>query len=593
MRLLNTSTLLVEGFLQSHVPEYVILSHTWGEEEVTLEDLLSGVATSKKGFAKLAGCCKKAREDGFRYCWIDTCCIDKTSSTELSEAINSMYEWYKDACICYAYLEDVQESLLPDTYKAFRGSRWFSRGWTLQELIAPGIVEFYNASWSEIGTRGSLHELLKDITGINTFILTGGNPLNCPVSVRMSWAARRRTTRIEDEAYCLLGLFGVNMPLLYGEGRRAFLRLQEEIMRTNEDYTLFAWDTTSLSGSLLASFPRDFSMFEPRLHESIAELVQTSGSDLRDSLSGTPFALFPPPDDHLPPHLTSRGLRVTLPLRHNSGHISSAILGLCHLPEGDTLLLCVHLYSSFPEGNHYQRLHGESGALGLLPASAAKEFQYTSINVARPSNDVKAFADSGVKELYPPIVLLLLDTEFVADITCIAANLINLRTVFERDSGSHPPVSNVTFRELQDDSGRDSCSSRNFTIARRLYGEQSTEPPGAVNLLIPLYTPYSYESYNIFRFHTVDSIGEDLVVRIGVGPRPYCIAKLIPSTKLDSEIFFPEISRPEELLDRTRVICESLKLVRNQTSCFTISIRCRGAIAIDARQYVLKITKMW
>lgn len=118
MRLLNTTSLEVEEFLQSQVPEYVILSHTWREEEVTLQDLLLGVAPSKKGFAKLTGCCEKAKNDGFRYCWIDTCCIDKTSSAELSEAINSMYQWYKDAHICYAYLEDLHGDPKLDNYEA-------------------------------------------------------------------------------------------------------------------------------------------------------------------------------------------------------------------------------------------------------------------------------------------------------------------------------------------------------------------------------------------------------------------------------------------------------------------------------------------
>ncbi|CAN9229026.1 unnamed protein product [Alternaria alternata] len=140
--------LIVEEFLQSQVPDYVILSHTWGSEEITLQDILSNVAPSKKGFAKLIGCCKRAKDDGFTYCWIDTCCIDKTSSAELSEAINSMYQWYKGACICYAYLEDVQGNPQLDDYEAFSKSRWFTRGWTLQELIAPGIVEFYNVSWT-------------------------------------------------------------------------------------------------------------------------------------------------------------------------------------------------------------------------------------------------------------------------------------------------------------------------------------------------------------------------------------------------------------------------------------------------------------
>ena len=218
---------------------------------------------SKKGFAKLTGCYEKAKNDGFRYCWIYTCCIDKTSSAELSEAINSMYQWYKDAHICYAYLEDLHGDPKLDNYEAFSKSRWFTRGWTLQELIAPQVVEFYDAFWVNIGTRSSLQERLTHITGINERILAGGDPLESSVAVRMSWAARRETSRLEDEAYCLLGIFGVNMPLLYGEGKRAFLRLQEEILHVDEDYTLFAWTQESQNKSLLASSLRDFQTFTP------------------------------------------------------------------------------------------------------------------------------------------------------------------------------------------------------------------------------------------------------------------------------------------------------------------------------------------
>jgi hypothetical protein len=294
MRLLNTTTLEVEEFLQSQVPEYVILSHTWREEEVTLQDLLLGVAPSKKGFAKLTGCCEKAKNDGFRYCWIDTCCIDKTSSAELSEAINSMYQWYKDAHICYAYLEDLHRDPKLDNYEALSKSRWFTRGWTLQELIAPQVVEFYDAFWVDIGTRSSLQERLTHITGINERILAGGDPLKSSVAVRMSWAARRETSRLEDEAYCLLGIFGVNMPLLYGEGKRAFLRLQEEILHVDEDYTLFAWTQESQNKSLLASSLRDFQTFTPQLDPACNDPADITKIDLREDLSKNCFSLYPP-----------------------------------------------------------------------------------------------------------------------------------------------------------------------------------------------------------------------------------------------------------------------------------------------------------
>jgi hypothetical protein len=122
----------------------------------------------------------------------------------------------------------------------FKASRWFTRGWTLQELIAPPFVEFYAEDWTEIGTRSSHRKELSIITGIDIRVLGGANPAICNVAERFSWAASRATTRLEDGAYSLLGIFQVHMPLLYGESERAIIRLQEEIFKTTEDYTLFA-----------------------------------------------------------------------------------------------------------------------------------------------------------------------------------------------------------------------------------------------------------------------------------------------------------------------------------------------------------------
>ncbi|KAH7088930.1 heterokaryon incompatibility protein-domain-containing protein [Paraphoma chrysanthemicola] len=257
MRLLNVSTLLVEEFNQRDVPPYAILSHTWEEEEVSLQDIQSGSAHSKIGYAKIQNCCKQAREDGFTHCWIDTCNIDKTSSAELSEAINSMFQWYKNSAVCYVYMSDFYladhvlerhnssgtNTVKGDDFHAFvfARARWWTRGWTLQELLAPGVVEFYDKDWTRIGTRTTLCKHISRASGIDEATLCGGDVMELNVAVRMSWAAGRQTARLEDEAYCLMGLFGVNMPLLYGEGRRAFMRLQEEIMRSTEDYTLFLW----------------------------------------------------------------------------------------------------------------------------------------------------------------------------------------------------------------------------------------------------------------------------------------------------------------------------------------------------------------
>ncbi|KAF2489721.1 HET-domain-containing protein [Lophium mytilinum] len=263
MRLLNTRTLQLEEFGGDKSPQYAILSHTWGADEVTFQDLQShGITRGEERYSKIEGCCKVAAADGFDLVWIDTCCIDKTSSSELSEAINSMYHWYQEAEVCYAYLADV---LCPDDLafpiEGFSNSRWFTRGWTLQELIAPSTVVFFSSDWQEIGTKGNLPDLISKITGIHPTILMGESPETVSVAQRMSWASKRKTTRIEDLAYCLMGLFGINMPMLYGEGEQSFIRLEEEIMKITDDHSIFAWRTSYMAphdGGILATSPKFF-----------------------------------------------------------------------------------------------------------------------------------------------------------------------------------------------------------------------------------------------------------------------------------------------------------------------------------------------
>ncbi|KAH8755622.1 hypothetical protein F5882DRAFT_482080 [Hyaloscypha sp. PMI_1271] len=209
------------------------------------------------GWKKIEGCCQMASRDQLEWAWVDSCCIDKTSSAELSEAINSMFRWYRDAEVCYAYLSDVWGPLEPGLMMMgdFRSSKWFTRGWTLQELLAPDELKFFNKDWGEIGTKESLREALCQVTGIKHLF----NFEDASVAQKMSWAAKRVTTRLEDQAYCLLGIFGVNMPPLYGEGPGAFLRLQLEIMRISNDESLFAWEDDSIeSGGLLAPSPKSF-----------------------------------------------------------------------------------------------------------------------------------------------------------------------------------------------------------------------------------------------------------------------------------------------------------------------------------------------
>jgi hypothetical protein len=231
---------------------------------------------------------------------VDTCCIDKTSSAELSEAINSMFSWYRDAAICYVYLSDVGGG--DDVSQKSRDistSLWFSRGWTLQELIAPSVVVFFARDWSEIGSRSVLIEQITAATGIDRGLFNNDllsptgtsnrNRLNqYSIAQKMAWASKRKTTRVEDEAYCLLGLFGVNMPLIYGEGKTAFIRLQEEIMKRSSDHSIFAWDRVdrTLNG-FLADSPAYFSGCE--------EIVQ--GPDAYDL---SPF------------NVTNKGIQITL-----------------------------------------------------------------------------------------------------------------------------------------------------------------------------------------------------------------------------------------------------------------------------------------
>jgi hypothetical protein len=250
MRLINTTTLKLEEFMGVKIPEYAILSHTWEDGEVTLHDFAKPeLAAQKKGFAKIERSCRLARETGIRYAWVDTCCIDKTSSAELTEAINSMFLWYQASKVCYTYLPDLAPEDPVDTAEPtgqFARCRWFTRGWTLQELIAPSVVEFYDRDWNMRGTKAELSRVISKVTGIENRILRFERSLKgIPVAVRMSWAAKRQTTRVEDLSYCLLGIFDVNMPMLYGEGQKAFIRLQEEIAKQSNDLTLFAWQALS------------------------------------------------------------------------------------------------------------------------------------------------------------------------------------------------------------------------------------------------------------------------------------------------------------------------------------------------------------
>lgn len=271
MRLLNVRSSRMEEFNGDNIPPYAVLSHTWNAVELTFQDLKSWKYSLPfwRWPSKVSGTCKLARDEGIRYVWIDSCCIDKTNSAELSEAINSMFPWYRRAEVCYVYLSDViwkegkEKSIM-----MFRESRWFTRGWTLQELIAPADLCFYDQSWRFIGTKFDLARTIQQVTGIPRSFLLGAAALEeASVAQRFAWASKRQTTRIEDRAYCLLGLFGVNMPMIYGEEEQSMVRLQQEIMKESDDQSIMArgyipegthLTFESVRNGLLAYHPADF-----------------------------------------------------------------------------------------------------------------------------------------------------------------------------------------------------------------------------------------------------------------------------------------------------------------------------------------------
>ena len=314
MRLLHTTTLSLHTFMDKTTPKYAILSHTWQEKEVTYQDIKLAVAEKMMGYEKVQMACSVASARGFEYIWLDTCCIDKTSSAELSEAINSMYRWYEGAEECFAFLADVDcNAPFTISHLHLNGSTWFKRGWTLQELIAPAHVTFFNRKWQAIGTKDELKHQISTVTGIPVNILSGDSLDSASIAQIMSWASKRDTTRVEDVAYCLMGLFDINMPLLYGEGEKAFIRLQEEIMKQSDDYSLFAWRSDSdpdqpsdhSGGRLLASSPAAFA---------------NSGNVVR--LSQLRYLHTP----YTPLTVSNKGIHLTLPVVQADGNTWFALL---------------------------------------------------------------------------------------------------------------------------------------------------------------------------------------------------------------------------------------------------------------------------
>lgn len=258
MRLLHfrdDGSLACTEFGRHNLPHYAILSHTWGDEEVTLQDLFHGISSNLSGYRKIIFCGEQAAKDGLKYFWVDTCSIDKRNLPELTKAINSMFRWYRNAAKCYVYLSDVSVPGGHDTLdtsswiEAFRNSRWFTRGWTLQELIAPESVEFFSSEGHPLGDKRSLEHEITQVTGIPPKALRGQSLSDFSAEERFAWAANRETTEEEDIAYCLLGIFDIFMPLIYGEGEANAIKRLERLVQESLDDNLLGGNEEANSDS--------------------------------------------------------------------------------------------------------------------------------------------------------------------------------------------------------------------------------------------------------------------------------------------------------------------------------------------------------
>ena len=393
----------VIDFRDDEATEYAILSHRWIDStEVDCEEMIDLAKMDREeqdevrgrlGYKKIVDTCKQAKQDGYEWVWVDTCCIDKRSSAELSEAINSMYRWYANAKACYAYLHDVDGPSFPtkpddEKYPKSKGRpEWFSRGWTLQEMIAPNDVQFFNKDWQPIGDKKGLAQTLEWITKVPKDVLIDGLEENrlCVAQI-ISWAANRTTTRVEDRAYSLMGLLDVNMPMLYGEGKKAFRRLQLEIIRSSNDQSIFAWAFRSSSvriGSILADDPNDF--------EGCSGMELVNHDDfMKDfpelsSINADHFDVFP---------TTNRGIQIWMVLRRyrDSNSVFKAYLPCWHDSSDSVLSIDLVLWNS----NYYRYPSTWDGVLEDSPA----EFRQVYLRYQDTPNHAVTFDvdDSGLVE---------------------------------------------------------------------------------------------------------------------------------------------------------------------------------------------------
>lgn len=371
MRLINTKSFQLEKFDDGEIPEYAILSHTWGTkaDEANHGEWIRGDIScrQKSGYKKIVKACQIAQEYSLGYLWVDTVCIDKTSSQELTEAITSMFKWYKESKICFAYLVDVQAGFIGtasknparspsesiDAYPDFEQSRWFTRGWTLQELLAPREVIFFTNNWLRLGTVSTLSEHISRATNIpHSFLGEEDITPLASAAEKLSWIARRHTTREEDIVYCMLGVFQVTMEVRYGEGATAaFIRFQEKIITTSIDHTIFCWSMSdgtiksSTGPSILAPSPYQFR-----------------------SMSGT-FSKFPDDDSLSSYEISNGGLRIDLPIVFGSCRFY-VMLNASRWYEGESTRLCIPVEGNI--GSGVVERHGYPQTPILLPKNWAE-----------------------------------------------------------------------------------------------------------------------------------------------------------------------------------------------------------------------------
>ncbi|KAK7456050.1 HET domain-containing protein [Colletotrichum acutatum] len=400
MRLINVNTLQLEEFFDDETSHYTILSHTWERDEVTFQDLcwlheyeenieafasveaLMASATmnsakkakdlrQRSGFHKIVQSARLTKEHLLQYVWVDTCCIDKSSSAELSEAINSMFRWYQEARICFVFLSDFQPSDVTNAPLDFAQCRWFTRGWTLQELLAPRHMYFYNQEWKLVGDKDSLRYEMSEITGIPRAILAHDHSFqDVCLAQRMSWASRRQTSRKEDMAYCLLGLFDINIPLLYGEGDMAFVRLQQEIIKETTDQSLLAsWglgNSLSTRGHFFATSPAAMTRAASFYTDNITEM---SSSEFR---------------------MTNRGFRINLSLlllsefesgSHNAPNCYYALLNV--LDDQDRRICLPLFLNNSPSGDEFVRSPSGPVALSETSLNSLGEATYEELVIVR------------------------------------------------------------------------------------------------------------------------------------------------------------------------------------------------------------------